>query len=224
MSGYTFRQGNIVSSNGVNYEELSTNGKVLAEYVWIGGSLSDLRAKTKVIECIPTLESLPVWNYDGSSTDQAPGHDSEILIVPRRMYSDPFRGHPHIIVLCDTWLGNDPTKPANTNFREGCDSIMTLAKEHKPWFGIEQEYTLMDCSSIQPWPLGWPKGGFPSPQGPFYTGVGAEVSFGRAIANAHIKACLFAGVEMAGLNAEVMPGQWEFQVGPCEGIRMGDDL
>lgn len=35
---------------------------------------------------------------------------------------------------------------------------------------------------------------------------------------------MYSGVNISGTNAEVMPAQWEFQVGPCEGIQMGDDL
>ena len=35
---------------------------------------------------------------------------------------------------------------------------------------------------------------------------------------AHYRACMYAGIKIAGTNAEVMPAQWEFQVGPCEGI------
>ena len=73
-------------------------------------------------------------------------------------------------------------------------------------------------------PYGWPTNGFPGPQGPYYCGVGAGKVFCRDIVEAHYKACLNAGIKISGTNAEVMPAQWEFQVGPCTGIEMGDHL
>ena len=91
------------------------------------------------------------------------------------------------------------------------------------WFGLEQEFTLFNLDERTP--LGWPEGGMPSrPQGPYYCSVGPENSFGRAITDAHYKACLYAGIEISGTNGEVMPGQQEYQVGPCVGIDAGDQL
>ena len=100
---------------------------------------------------------------------------------------------------------------------------MTKAAAEKPWFGIEQEYTLF--KSGEKTPLGFPEDGEPKrPQGPYYCGSGDEVSFGRKIVEAHYEMCCRAGLTIAGLNAEVMPGQWEYQVGPCEGIDSGDHM
>ena len=90
------------------------------------------------------------------------------------------------------------------------------------WFGFEQEYFLYDVDTNLP--LGFPSNGYPRPQGPYYCSVGAANCFGRIIADMHYKACLYAGVNISGTNSEVMPGQWEFQVGPCLGISMGDHL
>ena len=74
--------------------------------------------------------------------------------------------------------------------------------------------------------FGWPESGVPSPgtQGPFYCGVGLEEAYGRPLAEAHMDACMKAGLPICGVNAEVMPGQWEFQVGPSPALEMGDSV
>ncbi|CAL8462517.1 g2050 [Coccomyxa elongata] len=209
---------------------LPQNGKIAAEYVWIGGSGSDLRSKTRCLDKIPkSPEDLPVWNYDGSSTGQAPGDDSEVFLVARRIFKDPFRGGDNIIVMADAYEPprdidgkHIDMKPIPTNTRYACAEVMKKAEAEEPWFGIEQEYTLLNATTK--WPLGWPECGFPGPQGPYYCSAGAGAAIARDLVEAHLKACMFAGVKISGVNAEVMPSQWEFQVGPCVGIDMGDEL
>ena len=191
-----------------------------ATYVWIDGSGETMRSKVKVLETKPSkVEDLPQWNYDGSSCYQANGDNSDVYITPVKMYPCPFTRGDNLLVLCETYNYLQETMP--TNHRKQCLEIMEKAKEEKPWFGIEQEYTLF---SFDKHPFGWPKNGFPGPQGPYYCGVGANKVYGRDIVTAHLRACLYAGIRVSGTNAEVMPAQWEFQVGPTEGIHMGDDL
>lgn len=200
------------------YQQLPVT-RVFAEYVWIDGAL-DVRSKTKVVDAVPQAPAdLPEWNFDGSSTGQAPGHDSEVLLRPVRLFADPFRGAPHVLVMCDCYLPDG--RPAKNNNRAWAAKIFAAAPDAKPWYGIEQEYTMFADART---PLGWPRGGFPGPQGPYYCSAGADVAYGRHVVEAHIRACVFAGIGVSGLNGEVMPGQWEYQVGPVEGIAAADQL
>jgi len=198
---------------------LPQGDKIQAEYVWIDGD-GGLRNKTTTMAKAPTsLDDLRIWDFDGSSTNQAPGHDSDVYLRPAAIFKDPFRGGPNIIVLAECF-NNDGT-PNKTNFRHHAKKVMDLAAAEKPWFGLEQEYTLF---GVDDRPLAWPVGGFPGPQGPYYCGVGTGKVVARDLIEAHYRACLYSGVNISGINAEVMPSQWEYQVGPCEGIEMGDHL
>jgi len=189
-------------------------------YIWIDGTGEGLRCKTRTALKEPkTPAECPVWNYDGSSTGQAEGSNSDVYLRPVAIFRDPFRRGRNKLVLCETEMFNG--KPTPSNKRHTCNKIMEEAKNAHPWFGIEQEYTLLDTDDH---PYGWPENGFPGPQGPYYCGVGSGKVYGRDVVEAPYRACLYAGVKVAGSNAEVMPAQWEFQVGPCEGIEMGDHL
>ncbi|CAL8092905.1 unnamed protein product [Calicophoron daubneyi] len=189
-------------------------------YIWIDGSGEGLRCKTMTVDKVPkSAEDCRIWNFDGSSTGQAEGSNSDVYLKPCALFNDPFRGGNNKLLLCETFTYD--MKPHASNYRRCCAEVMELAKDHKPWFGIEQEYALMDVDGH---PLHWPKYGFPAPQGPYYCSVGVKNALGREIPEAHYRACLYAGVKIAGTNAEVMPSQWEFQVGPCEGISAGDHL
>jgi glutamine synthetase len=223
-----------------------------------------------------------------SSTNQAPGENSEVLIYPQAVFKDPFRpGDGHILVMCDCYTPAGEPLPSNTRFR--CNEVMEkcMAKGEEPWFGIEQEYVALsfpflslvfsfrhlhvshccvrdnhqhsNCgqlgdrtarfsqscgeSSNADWhtraranlcycfifsfffsdcdwkrytlfepdfrtPLGWPPNGFPAPQGPYYCGMGANTSYGRYIVEAHYRACLYAGIQISGVNAEVRVNSW----------------
>jgi glutamine synthetase len=202
------------------YMALPVSGKVQAEYIFIDAD-GDVRSKCRTVPADKaTVGVLPDWNYDGSSTEQAPGEDSEVIIKPRAVFKDPFRGGDNILVLTDTYTPGGTPLPTNT--RCNAAEVFESRPGQTPWFGLEQEYTLFNLDKTTP--LGWPAGGYPGPQGPYYCGAGADRSYGRAISDAHYKACLFAGIEISGTNAEVMPGQWEYQIGPSVGIDAGDQL
>jgi len=201
--------------------------KVLAEYVWVDAK-GETRSKTRTLPVAKTesVDALPSWNYDGSSTDQAPGEDSEVILKPQRIFADPFRpvaaGQPkNILVMCDTYTSAG--EPLPTNSRSYAASQFEGKDDEEIWFGMEQEFTLFNLDMKTP--LGWPEGGQPTrPQGPYYCSVGAENSFGRHITDAAYKAMMYAGIDISGTNGEVMPGQQEYQVGPCVGIDAGDQL
>ena len=91
--------------------------------------------------------------------------------------------------------------------------------DEEPWFGLEQEYFLIDPVTNKP--IGYNETG---KQGQYYCSVGYENAIGRHVAEEHLKMCLYAGIKISGMNAEVAPSQWEFQVGPCTGIQSGDHL
>ena len=168
------------------------------------------------------VETLPKWNFDGSSTDQAPGDDSEVILYPRRIFKDPFRpGASNILVMCDCYTPAGDPLPSNT--RAVAVKAFEGHEDESPWFGLEQEFTLFNLDEKTP--LGWPQSGMPiRAQGPYYCSVGPENNFGRAITDSMYKACLYAGIDISGVNGEVMPGQQEYQVGPCVGIDAGDQL
>ncbi|PWA96297.1 glutamine synthetase 1,4 [Artemisia annua] len=193
-------------SDLINLDVSSSTDKIIAEYIWIGGSGMDLRSKARTLPGpVSDPSELPKWNYDGSSTNQAPGDDSEVIIYPQAIFKDPFRRGNNILVMCDSYTPQGAPIPTNKRHHAAKIFSQPDVVEEEPWYGIEQEYTLLQ-KDIK-WPLGWPTGGYPAPQGPYYCGTGADKAFGRDIVDAHYKACLYAGINISGTNGEVMPGQ-----------------
>jgi glutamine synthetase len=188
-----------------------------AEYIWIDGTAptSKLRSKTKVV---PDGDPPPIWGFDGSSTNQAPGAASDCVLRPVYSVPDPLRGGNNKLVMCEVLLTDMTPHPTNT--RAACAEVADRVKDEEYLFGLEQEYTFFSGAR----PLGFPPEGFPAPQGGYYCGVGADEVFGRPVVEAHLDACLTAGLSISGINAEVMPGQWEFQVGPLPSPQVGDEL
>lgn len=193
--------------------------KIKAEYIWMDGHkpTEKLRSKTKILNgTVKSIDDLPVWGFDGSSTMQATGNNSDCMLKPVKYIPDPIRGGDNVIVLCEVFNADDTVHETNT--RAKLREVAEKYKEHEAWFGIEQEYTLFQGIK----PLGWPDNGFPAPQGGYYCGVGADEVFGRPIVEAHMDACIRADLEISGINAEVMPAQWEFQIGPLGALEAAD--
>ena len=191
-----------------------------AEYIWIDGTepTAEVRSKTKILA---DGETPGIWGFDGSSTNQATGDNSDVVLKPVFQCHDPIRGGENILVLCETLLTAD-LSPHPTNTRAGAVAALEKYGNQEPWFGLEQEYTMLHPESG--WPYGFPDGGFPGPQGPYYCGVGAVKIAGRDIVEEHTTMCIEAGLKISGTNAEVMPGQWEFQIGPADTVEVGDHL
>ena len=195
--------------------------RIKAEYIWIDGNTPTpkLRSKTRILNGpVTELSQIPGWSFDGSSTMQADGHDSDRALHPVAFVPDPIRRGNHILVMNEVCYQDG--SPHETNKRDYLVHMADRFQEHEAWFGIEQEYTFFEGRA----PLGWPEGGYPAPQGPFYCGVGADEVFGRDIVEDHMDACLHAGIQISGVNAEVMPGQWEFQIGPLGPLAVSDQL
>lgn len=211
--------------------------KNLVEYVWLDGYTPEptLRSKVKVIKktdgidpfakpgtgihhAVLSLKDIPDWGFDGSSTEQAAGNDSDCLLKPVRLYKSPFDDVDYF-VMCEV-LNADGTPHKSNSRRPVEDTLRILnVEEGDWWFGFEQEYFFMKDGR----PLGWPKDpeSFPKPQGSFYCGVGIT---GRMIANTHTRSCVYAGIDISGNNAEVALGQWEFQCFGKGVLKAADDL
>lgn len=185
----------------------------LAEYLWLDGAkpTRDIRSKTRAVsfdERPTSPDQFPEWSFDGSSTEQANGDDSDCILKPVSFVDDPIRGAGHYIVMCEV-LNPDGTAHESNSRAQLREILDNGGAEQDMWLGFEQEYTLFQDGI----PLGWPENGFPGPQGPYYCGAGADRIFGREIAEEHARLCLETQICYYGLNAEVMPGQWEFQIG-----------
>lgn len=190
---------------------------VKLEYIWLDGykPTQSLRSKTKIVKKFSgKLEDLDMWSFDGSSTEQAPGGSSDCLLKPVFVCPDPQRKDAYLVMT--EVLASDGT-PHESNGRATIED-----DDNDFWFGFEQEYFLWDTKINKP--LGFPAGGYPAPQGPYYCSVGAYNAFGRHIVEEHLDACLDAGLNVEGINAEVATGQWEFQIFSKGAKEAGDQI
>lgn len=210
---------------------------VRAIYVWVSGldTHHDIRSKERTLNLVdePTYAAdsllrqgvFPPWNFDGSSTAQAKGPDTEIRLEPVRALrlvppTPQEAWHtPRYVVLCECLTPD--RNPTADNSRRAAVAVFDsdeVSPTH-PWFGLEQEFVLYKDGR----PLYWPSEGLPPPQGPYYCSTG-PMAWGRDIVDEFYDWGLKIGLKISGTNAEVTPSQWEFQVGPCEGIEAGDHL
>ena len=210
------------------------NTLATAEYLWLDGGrpTQRLRSKMRILTTakVNSLADLPEWSFDGSSTWQSHGSHSDCVLRPVYYCHNPVRtiAGNHYLVIAEVYNSDDT--PHITNSRS--ELVRLLQDEgggkDDPWIGFEQEYTFFEYAR----PYGWPnKGGYPEPQGPFYCGVGTNKVFGRNVVELHMDACRKAGLSLYGINAEVMPCQWEFQIGyrgldneKCDPLTIADQM
>ena len=190
--------------------------KYRLDYIWLDGysPVQNLRTKCMLrdFDEFPSVEDLPEWGFDGSSTKQADGGDSDCVLKPVACYPDGTRENG-ILVMCEVMLPDGTPHPTNGR--------ASIPDDAGTWFGFEQEYFLEKDGEI----FGFPKGGFPEPQGEYYCGVGFKnVGDARAIVDEHLDLCLYAGINHEGINAEVAKGQWEFQVFAKGSKKAADDI
>lgn len=225
--------------------------KVFLEYIWLDGSEPQkLRSKTKVINLgesnfiVPShlseIKKYPNWSFDGSSTDQAEsgeGKNTDCVLKPVFQCDDPFRGEPHKLVFCGVYEPDGETPHKTNNRSKLYSQIKKLGlsetlddgfkMEDSPWFGWEQEYTLMTKPDFQKGdglPLGFRPNSEPRKQGDYYCGIGSDNVIGRKIVEEHLEKCVEVGLDVSGINAEVLLGQWEYQIGPVTALNGSDQL
>ena len=187
------------------------------EYIWLDGyePTQNMRSKTKVEENFSgKLEDCPIWSFDGSSTRQAEGGSSDCVLKPVAIYPDPHRINGYLVM---TEVMNADGTPHVSNGRATIED-----EDNDFWFGFEQEYFIMDTRTELP--LGFPRGGYPKPQGMYYCSVGGLNTHGRDLVEEHADACIDAGLNFEGINQEVACGQWEFQLFAKGAKKAGDEI
>ena len=199
---------------------------IILEYVWLDGyDVPNLRSKIKMhyvdgTEGVREGVNPPNWGFDGSSTLQADGNNSDCILNPVRVVPHPlFRDNEAYIVLCQV-LNPDLTAHSS-NKRVSLQGAEVKHYSMEMWFAFEQEYTIFDAKGERPYNWG---DGYPEPQGRYYCGIGSDVAWGRKISEDHLQACMYAGIKLAGTNAEVMASQWEYQTTPMKALEAADNL
>tara|TARA_R110000782_G_scaffold102791_7_gene190210 strand:+ start:267 stop:1268 length:1002 start_codon:yes stop_codon:yes gene_type:complete len=191
--------------------------KVRVEYVWLDGKegMPGMRSKARYIRKSAVkhlyLSDIPNWSFDGGSTNQGTLENSDRTIAPVKLYVDPFHEGGYL-VLCKVLDHKSNTRNALREVEEYSDSMLV---------GFEQEFTLLNPATGDPIGDCFGKDVL---QERFYCGVGPMNQIGRWLMDDFEEKAVKAGVDLYGVNAEVMPGQWEFQISEQPPIAAADDL
>jgi glutamine synthetase len=199
--------------------------KIVAEYVWIDSDLN-LRSKTKIIEKLEyhsSIKDFPEWNFDGSSTGQSKTKNSDLILKPVDFIKNPLIDKKYINQNCGYYLVLCEVVDSESNNYTELKKLFHKTLEEQPWFGIEQEYMLLDYEGL-PLDQYLINKDFEYKENQHYCSVGTGKSMGREIVIEHMHACLEAGIKICGINSEVTPSQWEFQIGPLYALEMCNQL
>ncbi len=189
----------------------------IGEYVWLDSN-NKFCSKIRVFNMLDS----PTWNYDGSSTGQATTESSEITLVPVKWFNhpliEPVEGYTIYLIICATYDINN--NPLPNNHFHLANEYFNMKQNEIPWFGLEQEYFFIQNNTL----LGIKPTLDNIDKKLYYCNTINQHPLGEKVALEHMNACLKAGIHISGINAEVVCGQWEFQVGPCIGISAGDHM
>ncbi len=213
---------------------------IIVEYVWLDAD-DNFRSKIRTMSALYQFD----WNFDGSSTGQATTESSEVILKVVSQFNHPFI-NDGFLFLCATYDING--KPLSNNYYDKANEIFNTdnkCSELKPWFGLEQEYFMYDknltinnkdyefdptlghnnsmnhSSSIN---NNYSKSLKIINSNKFYCSPINQDPDEVKISIEHLEACIKAGIRISGNNAEVVQHQWEFQIGPVEGIEAGNQL
>nr|QKY15334.1 glutamine synthetase (glnA) [Polytomella parva] len=230
-------------------EIAEAQGKVLAEYIWLDQNGTEMRNKTRVLNYKPlAVEDLPVIVVDARNNYEE--ELSEVFLKPRKLFPDPFRGGEHVLVLCDsfrppsysTMCEGSILQPTVSNNRVASDNLARRAAMSQPLFAAEQQYSVVfpNYPKVSPYssPFHAPNYGVPHyssflEPGGFVPSTSAScdsgstpliapTAIGRTVSDAHLQACLYAGIRVSSADSNCIPGTYSYELGPYEPVEFGD--
>ena len=177
------------------------------EYIWLDAK-QNFRSKVKVNNGKPyelnDISTIPIWNYDGSSTGQAEIQDSEVLLHPKKVYTHSMLTNFPVLVLCDTY---NPKTDLRTSHYDA-ELVFKKYKDNLPMFGLEQEFFMLDTITRDiP-----EKKNKVAQHGEYYCAIGPQCARTRPYVLDVMYTAIQLGIQITGMNYEVAPGQAELQV------------